>query len=81
MRNECLEQGKSALNLSSNPFENTDHQSADFDRPENMLAALEALRREHGSVEKYVINKCAISPDTIAQLRKNLIVPDLSVEI
>lgn len=41
-----------------------------------MLAALKTLRQEHGSVENYVINQCQVTPEAIAQLRKNLIVPE-----
>ncbi|KAI5463975.1 protein-tyrosine phosphatase-like protein [Mariannaea sp. PMI_226] len=47
-------------------------------RPESMLAALEALRQDHGSVEQYVTTKCGISPEAIDQLRRNLIVADES---
>ncbi|KAM5347156.1 hypothetical protein ACJ41O_010161 [Fusarium nematophilum] len=46
-------------------------------KPENMLAALEALRQQHGSVEQYVVDKCGISPDGVEQIRKNLIVPNV----
>ncbi|KAH6887904.1 protein-tyrosine phosphatase-like protein [Thelonectria olida] len=45
-------------------------------RPESMLAALEALRQDQGSVEQYVLTKCALSREDIEQLRKNLIVSD-----
>jgi hypothetical protein len=41
-----------------------------------MLAALEALRQDQGSVEQYVLTKCALSQEDIEQLRKNLIVTD-----
>ncbi|KPM39285.1 hypothetical protein AK830_g7267, partial [Neonectria ditissima] len=43
-------------------------------RPENMLAALKALRSDYGSVEQYVQTKCGLSLDDIEQIRKNLIV-------
>lgn len=39
-----------------------------------MLAALQAMRLEHGSPEQYVLTKCGVSQDAIEQLRKNLIV-------
>ncbi|KAH7158266.1 protein-tyrosine phosphatase-like protein [Dactylonectria estremocensis] len=45
-------------------------------RPENMIAALQAMRRDHGSPEQYVLTKCGVSQDAIEQLRKNLIVAD-----
>lgn len=39
-----------------------------------MLATLKVLREEYGSVEEYVLNECKISPEDIAQLRRNFIV-------
>ncbi|KAF5017686.1 hypothetical protein F66182_10360 [Fusarium sp. NRRL 66182] len=47
-------------------------------KPENMLAALEALREQHGSVEQYVVKNCGLSQDDLEQIRKNLVVPDTS---
>lgn len=47
-------------------------------RPESMLAALEALRQDQGSVEQYVLTVCKLSQEDIEQIRKNLIVPDTS---
>ncbi|KAH7236346.1 protein-tyrosine phosphatase-like protein [Fusarium tricinctum] len=47
-------------------------------KPENMLAALKALREQHDSVEKYVVKSCGLSEDDLEQIRKNLIVPDTS---
>ncbi|RBR12875.1 uncharacterized protein FIESC28_08438 [Fusarium coffeatum] len=44
-------------------------------RPENMLAALEALREQHGSVEQYLVKNCGLSEDDLQQVRRNLIVP------
>ncbi|KAF4953369.1 hypothetical protein FSARC_12420 [Fusarium sarcochroum] len=49
-------------------------------KPENMLAALEVLRQQHGSVEEYVVKSCGLSQDDLEQIRKNLIVPHTSTE-
>jgi hypothetical protein len=47
-------------------------------KPENMLAALEALRKQHGSVEEYVVKNCGLTVEDLEQIRKNLIVPEES---
>lgn len=39
-----------------------------------MLATLKVMREEYGSIEEYVLNQCKISPQDIAQLRRNFIV-------
>lgn len=44
-------------------------------KPENMLAALETLRKEHGSVEQFLVKNCGLSEDDLEQVRNNLIVP------
>ncbi|QLI72117.1 uncharacterized protein G6M90_00g083220 [Metarhizium brunneum] len=43
-------------------------------RPESMLATLQVMREEYGSVEEYVVNECRLSPDEIERLRRNFIV-------
>ncbi|KAM7216666.1 putative tyrosine phosphatase [Rhypophila decipiens] len=43
-------------------------------RKENMLATLQMMRQKYGSVEKYVVDHCKVSPDTVERLRKNLTV-------
>ncbi|KHO00442.1 Protein-tyrosine/Dual-specificity phosphatase [Metarhizium album ARSEF 1941] len=43
-------------------------------RPESMLATLEAMRKEYGSVEEYVLNECGLAPDDIDRLRRNFVV-------
>jgi CRISPR/Cas system type I-B associated protein Csh2 (Cas7 group RAMP superfamily) len=43
-----------------------------------MLAALEALRKQHGSVEEYVVKNCGLTVEDLEQIRKNLIVPEES---
>ncbi|KAM7186550.1 tyrosine-protein phosphatase [Rhypophila sp. PSN 637] len=43
-------------------------------RKENMLATLKMMRQKYGSVEKYVVDHCKVSPDTVERLRKNLTV-------
>ncbi|KAF9778825.1 hypothetical protein IL306_002882 [Fusarium sp. DS 682] len=45
-------------------------------KPENMLAALQALREQHGSVEEYVVKNCGLTEEDLEQIRKNLIVPE-----
>ncbi|CAM1501578.1 Fc.00g035620.m01.CDS01 [Cosmosporella sp. VM-42] len=62
MRNPALEQNPEGANRMLSA------------RPENLLAALVMLRQEYGSVEKYVLNHCGLSPDDVAQIRRNLIV-------
>ncbi|CEI61204.1 unnamed protein product [Fusarium venenatum] len=44
-------------------------------KPGNMLAALRTLRKQHGSVEQYLVKYCGLSEDDLEQVRKNLIVP------
>ncbi|KAK4215874.1 tyrosine-protein phosphatase [Rhypophila decipiens] len=43
-------------------------------RKGNMLATLQMMRQKYGSVEKYVVEHCKVSPDTVERLRKNLTV-------
>ncbi|KAG5926913.1 hypothetical protein E4U42_002824, partial [Claviceps africana] len=43
-------------------------------RPESMLATLQVMREEYGSVEEYVLNQCGLSPRDIEQIRSNFIV-------
>lgn len=43
-------------------------------RPENMLAAMDMLRSEYGSAERYVLKHCGLSQAQILQIRKNLVV-------
>ncbi|KAF9869529.1 tyrosine phosphatase [Colletotrichum karsti] len=43
-------------------------------RKENMLATLDLIRHEYGSVEAYVLNRCRLSAGDIEQIRKNLTV-------
>jgi hypothetical protein len=37
-----------------------------------MLATLEVLREEYGSVEDYVVDVCGLSQEEIARIRRNL---------
>lgn len=39
-----------------------------------MLAALQMLRSEYGSVEDYVQNHCGLSSEAVRQIRENLVV-------
>lgn len=39
-----------------------------------MLETLKMMRTKYGSVEKYVIDHCKVSPDTVERLRRNLTV-------
>ncbi|KAK0655123.1 protein-tyrosine phosphatase-like protein [Cercophora newfieldiana] len=41
---------------------------------ETMMGTLAMVREKYGSVERYVVDQCRVSPETIQQLRKNLIV-------
>ncbi|KAG6001636.1 hypothetical protein E4U21_003991 [Claviceps maximensis] len=43
-------------------------------RPESMLATLQLIRKEYGSVEEYVQNNCGLSSQEIEQIRSNFIV-------
>ena len=45
---------------------------ADFCRPESMLATLQVMRDEYGSVGSYVVDQCGLSTDEVDQLRKNM---------
>lgn len=39
-----------------------------------MLATLAMIRENFGSVEKLLVNEFRISPDAVAQIRRNLVV-------
>lgn len=39
-----------------------------------MMATLDMIREEWGSVEEYIINECKLSPEVIARLRQKLLV-------
>lgn len=39
-----------------------------------MLAALELINQEYGSVEDYVLNQCKLTPREVVQIRENFIV-------
>ncbi|GAB0135154.1 hypothetical protein EsDP_00003501 [Epichloe bromicola] len=43
-------------------------------RPESMLATLEVINEEYGSVEDYVLNQCKLTPHEMVQIRENFIV-------
>lgn len=43
-------------------------------RKENMLATLDMVRREYGSVEGYILNHLRLSADDIRRIRENLVV-------
>ncbi|KAH8884222.1 hypothetical protein GQ53DRAFT_752274 [Thozetella sp. PMI_491] len=43
-------------------------------RKESMIASLGEIRKTYGSVERYIIDQCRLSPDDLEQIRKNLIV-------
>lgn len=45
-------------------------------RKENMIRTLAMIRENHGSVEKFVIDYCGLTPADIEQIRRNLIVDD-----
>lgn len=51
---------------------------ADDARPQSMLAALEAIREDYGSVENYVLTECELEPQAIEQLCRNFIIDDKS---
>ncbi len=38
-----------------------------------MLATLDVIRSTYGSVERYVIDQCRLSPEAVDQIRKNFI--------
>ncbi|KAG5920714.1 hypothetical protein E4U53_003884, partial [Claviceps sorghi] len=42
--------------------------------PESMLATLQVMREEYGSVDEYVLNECGLTPRDIDQIRSNFIV-------
>jgi len=48
-------------------------------RKENMLNTLDMVRREYGSVEGFVIEKCGLSEESVRRIRENLIVESSSV--
>ena len=39
-----------------------------------MLLTLAHIRTEYGSVERYVTDKCGLSPAAVAQIRRNMVV-------
>jgi hypothetical protein len=43
-------------------------------RKENMLETLALIRERYGSVEGYVIDHLGLSPASVEQIRKNLVV-------
>ncbi|KAK3337538.1 tyrosine phosphatase family-domain-containing protein [Cercophora scortea] len=43
-------------------------------RKEDMIATLAMLRETYGSVEEYLVGHCLVAPDSLTQLRRNLIV-------
>jgi len=43
-------------------------------RKENMIGTLAMIRKVYGSVESYVVDHLKISPESVAQIRRNLIV-------
>jgi hypothetical protein len=47
-------------------------------RPENMIASLQMLRENYGSVEDYVTKHCGLSPQDVEQIRRNMTVDSAS---
>lgn len=43
-------------------------------RKEYMAATLKMIRETYGGVERYVIDRCRVSPEEVEQIRRNLIV-------
>jgi hypothetical protein len=43
-------------------------------RRENMLGTLAMIRERYGSVESYVVNHLGVSPESVEQIRRNLVV-------
>ncbi|KAM7201442.1 Protein-tyrosine phosphatase-like protein [Naviculisporaceae sp. PSN 640] len=50
-------------------------------RKENMLETLKMIRTKYGSVEKYVVDHCKVSPETVERLRRNLTVEASEEEV
>jgi protein tyrosine/serine phosphatase len=43
-------------------------------RKESMVATLAMIREKYGSVERYVVDQCRVTPAAVDQIRKNLVV-------
>lgn len=52
----------------------TDKKDALIHRKENMLATLAMIQEKYGSVERYLVEHCRLSPSAVEQIRQNLIV-------